>query len=87
MHRRGGPFFGLQQLTGMRQERLAVGGELDPACRSGEQPHPEVLLQRGHPFGHRLLGQGQIRGHLGELARFCHRHEGANGIKVHAERL
>ncbi|WP_315987530.1 hypothetical protein [Actinomadura sp. HBU206391] len=49
-HGGGCPLFGLEEIAGMGQERLPVDGELGSARRAGEQPHPEVLLQRGDAF-------------------------------------
>ena len=82
----GGPLFGEQQVAGVRQERLPVDGELGSARRAGEQPHPEVLLQRGDALGDGLLGDRQIGGGLGELARVRDRDERAHGIEIHADR-
>ena len=75
-----------QQVAGVRQERLPVDGELGSARRAGEQPHPEVLLQRGDALGDGLLGDRQIGGGLGELARVRDGDEGAHGIEIHADR-
>jgi hypothetical protein len=46
-HGGGCPLFGLEEIAGVGQERLPVDGELGSARGAGEQPHAEVLLQRG----------------------------------------
>jgi hypothetical protein len=85
-HRGGGPFLGLQQMAGVRQERLPVDGEPGAARGPGEQPHAQVLFQRGDPLGHRLLRHRQVVGGGGELARARDRGKGAHRIEIHGHR-
>ena len=85
-HRGAGPLRGLEEITGAGQERLPVDGEPGAAGGAREQPHPEVLLQPGDALGHGLLGDRQVGGGFGELARVRHGDEGAHGIEVHAAR-
>ena len=82
-HRGGGPLRGLQELAGVRQERVAVGGELDTARHPHEQPRAEALFQGGDALGDGLLGDGQAVGGFGELARIGDGDEGAHGLEVH----
>jgi hypothetical protein len=65
----GGPFGGLEQFAGGRQERLPVDGEPGAARRPGEQPHAEILLERGDALGDGLLGDRQVIGGGSEPAR------------------
>ena len=82
-----GPLFGPEEIAGVGQERLPVDGELGSARGAGEQPHLEVLLQRGHALGDGLLGDRQISGGFLELAHVRDRDEGAHAIEIHADRL
>ncbi len=82
-HRGGGPLRGLEELAGMRQERVAVGGQLDPARHAHEQLRADALLQRGDALGDGLLGDGQAVGGFGELARIGDGDEGAHGLELH----
>lgn len=86
-YRGGRPFRGSQEIAGVRQERLAVDGEPGTARSAGEQPGAEVLLQRGDPLGHGLLGDGQPVGGLLEAPRVRHGDEGAYGVEIHAGSL
>jgi len=70
----------------VRQERLPVHGELGAAWRAGEQPDPEILLQRGDALGDGLLGDRQVDGRFGKLPRIRDGDEGAYGLEVHAHR-
>ncbi len=83
-HRGGGPLLSPKEIAGAGQEGLPVGGELGAARGAGEQPHTQVLLQRGDPLGHGLLGDRQIRRRFLELARVRDGGEGAHGIEIHA---
>ena len=56
------------------------------ARRAGEQPHAEVLLQRGDALGDGLLGDRQLGGGLLELPRVRDGDEGAHGVEIHAGR-
>ncbi|CAM5740650.1 hypothetical protein SAFG77S_01682 [Streptomyces afghaniensis] len=71
----------------MRQEHLPVDGELRSPRRTHQEPHPQVLLQRGDPLGHRLLGERQVHGGLLELPGIGDRDEGAYGFEVHGDTL
>ena len=82
----GRPLLGPQEVTGVREERLAVDGEHGPARGAGEQPYAEVLLQCGDALGDGLLGDGQIGGGLLEPARVRDGDEGAYGGEVHGAR-
>ena len=82
----GRPGLGLEEIAGAGQEHLPVGGEPGPARRAGEQAHAEVPLQPGDALGDGLLGDGQVRGGVLELACVGHRGEGAHGIEIHAHR-
>jgi hypothetical protein len=84
-HRSGGPLFGLQEIARVRQERLPVDGEPGSARGAGEQPHAEVLFQRGDALGDGLLGDRQVVGGLAELACVRDGDEGAHGIEIHAD--
>jgi len=42
-HGGGRPLCGLEEIAGVRQERLPVEGELGPAGRAGEQQDTDVL--------------------------------------------
>jgi hypothetical protein len=86
-HGGGGPLFGLEEIAGIRQERLPIQGELGSASRAGEQPDTDVALQRGDALGYGLLGDRDISGGLLELPRVRDGHEGVHGIEVHAARL
>ncbi len=81
------PLLGLEQGPGVRQERLPVDGEVRSPGRTDEQPHPEVLLQRGDPLGDGLLGEGQIHGGLLELPGVGDRDERSYGFEVHVDSL
>ena len=70
----------------MRQERLPIDGELGSACGAAEQPHTEVLLQRGDALGDGLLGDRQINGGFLELARVRDGDESTHGIEIHTGR-
>jgi hypothetical protein len=80
-----GAFFGLEELAGVGQERLPVDGGLSSARSAGEQPHTEVLLQRDDALGDGLLGDRQVGGGFGELARVRDGDEGSHGIEIHAD--
>ncbi len=82
-HRGDGPLLGVQQRTGVRQERLPVDREPGPSRGPGEQRHPQLPLQRGDPLGHALLGDGQPGGGDLELARLGDGDEGAYGAEIH----
>ena len=84
--RGGGPLLGLEEIAGVRQERLPVHGELGAARRPGEQPHAEVLLQRRDPLGDGLLGDRQLGGGLGKLPGVADGNERADGLEIHANR-
>jgi hypothetical protein len=85
-YRGGGPVFGLEQIAGVRQERLPVHGELGAARRTGEQPHAEVFLQRGDALGDSLLSNRQVGCGVGKLPGVRDGDEGAHGIEIHATR-
>jgi len=82
----GGPLLGLQQGTGVRQERLAVRGEPDAARGAAEQPHAQVPLQAGDALGDGLLGDRQLGGGLGKLPGVADGDERADGLEIHANR-
>ena len=71
----------------MGEKRLPVDGEQGPACGAGEQPHPEVGLQRGDAFGDGLLGDRQVVGGLLELTRVHDGDEGAHCVEIHTLNL
>lgn len=71
----------------MRQERLPVDGEPGSARAAGEQPHTEVLLQRGDALGDGLLGDRQVGGGFLESPPVHYGDEGAHGIEIHADTL
>ena len=81
-----GLFRGLQQVTGVGQESLALGGEPRAARSPGEQPHSQFLLQRGDALGDGLLGDRQVHGCFLELACGRYRDEGAHRSEIHANR-
>ena len=56
-----------------------------PRGGAGEQPHAEVLLQRGDALGDGLLGDRQVGGGFLELARVRDGDEGAYGFEIHAD--
>ena len=71
----------------MGQERLPIDGELGSARSAGEQPHTEVLLQRGDALGDGLLSDRQPGGGFLELPPVRDGDEGAHGIEIHADPL
>lgn len=84
---RGGPLGGPQEGTGVRQERLPVDGEPGSTRGAGEEPHAQVLLQRGDALGDGLLGDGQIGGGVLEPSGVRDGDEGAYGGDFHGRQL
>ena len=78
-----GARFHPEQFPGVRQERLAVDRELGAARRAGEQPHVQILLQRGDALGHGLLRDRQRRGGVLELTGVRGGDEGTDGVEIH----
>ena len=68
----------------MRQECLAIDGDLDAARRAGKQAHIQVFLKCGDALGDSLLGDRQRDGSFGELAGVRSGDEGAHRVDIHA---
>ena len=72
-----------QQLAGVGQERLPVGGQPRASRRAREQPHADAALERGDALGHRLLGERELGGGELELPGVGDGDERADGIEIH----
>ncbi len=75
----------LEQLAGVREERVPVDTQLGAARGSDEQPYAEIPLQRRDALGHRLLRDAQLIGGGLELTGVRRDHERPHGLEVHTD--
>ncbi|GES27653.1 hypothetical protein San01_01390 [Streptomyces angustmyceticus] len=67
----------------MREERLAVEGQLDPSGGAGEQPDGECALKGGDALRHGLLGDAELVGRVLQLPEFGRADERPHRLGIH----